>query len=273
MCAGAEDCKYTQFVSVPKATDCMDYYGWGNGAELIYECATAGEGIKGLKFSFGMFANGLDSEYCGFVIGSNNNFGCANLKRKKYCILNKEYSKEEYETLKAQIIKDMKTNPYVDKLGREYPYGEFFAPELSPFPYQDSNASKFFEKDKAQATAEGYNWRDEEKRSHSPTMQVSDLPQTIADVEDGIAKEIVGCDTCGSGFRITQGELGLYRKIGMPLPEQCPKCREKRRFDATNKPMFRDTSCDKCSKDITVAYPEHINKTIYCESCYQQELV
>ena len=52
-----------------------------------------------MKFFFGCFANGIDSEYCGFVIRSKSNFG-VNLKRKKYCILNKEYSKEEYEILR-----------------------------------------------------------------------------------------------------------------------------------------------------------------------------
>jgi len=40
-----------------------------------------------------------ESEYC---------FGCVGLRKKKYCILNKQYSKEEYEKLVAQIKDDMK---------------------------------------------------------------------------------------------------------------------------------------------------------------------
>ena len=43
-----------------------------------------------------------------------------NLKRKQYCILNKEYGKVEYEKLREKIIEDMKINPYLGKLGREF---------------------------------------------------------------------------------------------------------------------------------------------------------
>ena len=273
MCIGIEDCKYTQFVSVPKAVSCMDYYGWGNGAELIYECATSGEGIKGLKFSFGMFANGLDSEYCGFCIGSNNNFGCVNLKRKKYCILNKEYSKEEYEKLKARIIEDMTKNPYRDSIGRSYTYGEFFPPEFSPFPYMDSNASRFFRKNKEEAEQEGFKWRDGSSSVHTPTISGLDLPESIQETDESILNEVVGCAICDRGFKITSGEFNLHKKMNLSLPEDCPKCREKRRFDAINMPVLRNDTCAKCAKEIIVAFPKDTKKIIYCESCYQQEVI
>ena len=55
LCMGVEDSKYCQFISVPKATNCMDYYGWGNGVSLIYECATSGEGIAKYEIFFWLF--------------------------------------------------------------------------------------------------------------------------------------------------------------------------------------------------------------------------
>ena len=36
-----------------------------------------------------------------------NLFGCVGLKNKQYCILNKQYTKEEYETLVVRIIQQM----------------------------------------------------------------------------------------------------------------------------------------------------------------------
>lgn len=272
MCSGVEDSRYTQFVSVPKATNCYDYYGWGNSADLIYECATSGEGISSLKFSFGMFANGLDSEYCGWCIGTKNNFGCVNLKRKQYAILNKIYTKDEYEKLKSQIIEDMKKNPYTDKKGRTYPYGEFFPPEFSLFSYNDSNASKFMEKNKEQAISEGYNWQDKIENSYQKTIKGSNLPESIQETNDDILNEIIECTNCERGYRITEGELGLYRKLGVPIPSKCPKCRETRRFSLVNKPRFYESKCNKCGKEIKTMYDPRQGKIIYCESCYQQEV-
>jgi CxxC-x17-CxxC domain-containing protein len=272
MCSGVEDSKYTQFVSVPKATNCYDYYGWGNSADLIYECATSGEGVSSLKFSFGMFANGLDSEYCGWCIGTKNNFGCVNLKRKQYAILNKIYSKEEYEVLKEKIIKDMKENPYKDSKGRVYPYGEFFPPEFSLFPYNDSNANKFIEKDKEQALREGYNWQDKVENSYQKTIKGNNLPETIDETTNDILNEIIECADCERGYRITEGELSLYRRLDIPVPSKCPKCREARRFSLINKPRFYESECNKCGKKIKTMYDPSQGKIVYCESCYQQEM-
>jgi hypothetical protein len=39
---------------------------------------------------------------------SSNLFGCIGLRGKEYCILNKQYTKEEYEALVPKIIEKMK---------------------------------------------------------------------------------------------------------------------------------------------------------------------
>lgn len=272
-CVGVEDSKYCEFVSVPKAENCMDYYGWGNAASMIYECAAAGEDIQGLKFSYAMFAGGMDSEYCGACIGSKNNFGCTNLKRKQYCILNKEYSKEEYYALRERIIEDMKAHPYTDSRGRTFSYGEFFPPEFSPYPFNDSNASRFIEKRKDEALAEGYDWQDVPDVRHDATLHGATLPETISQTQDSIVKEVIGCTICDRGYRVTESELGLYRKFNLPVPDQCPKCREKRRFDAINKPYSYDTVCTKCEKKITTMHDPKRGRIVYCESCYQKEIL
>ena len=37
ICGYAENCKWTQFITVKTAKDCYDYSGWGNNATLMYE--------------------------------------------------------------------------------------------------------------------------------------------------------------------------------------------------------------------------------------------
>ena len=57
-------------------------------------------------------------QYSFFTINSSNLFGCVGLRNKQYCILNKQYTKEEYEKLVPKIIEHMNNMPYIDKKGR-----------------------------------------------------------------------------------------------------------------------------------------------------------
>jgi len=270
VCMNTVDSKYCQFISVPSVESCMDYYGWGNMVSLVYETATSGEELRNIKFSFGVFNNGLDLEYCGWCVGCKNCFGCSNLKRKQYCILNKQYSKEEYEKLRAKIIEDMKKSPYVDKKGRMYKYGEFFPPEFSPFPYNNSNASRFIEKDKDQALFEGYNWQDQAENVYKKTLENTDIPETIKGTGEDILSEIIECASCARGYKITLGEFSLFKKLNVPIPTKCPRCREARRFALMNKPKSFKSNCAKCEKKITTMHNPKLKRIIYCVSCFQQ---
>lgn len=268
---GAENSKWCQFISVPSASDCMDYSGWGNGAELIYESVNIGNNVGNVKFSACCFPDVLNSEYCLWAVASKNNFGCINLKRKSYSILNKQYPKEEYEKLKVQIIEDMKKNPYVDEKGRVWSYGEFFQPGLGKFAYNNSNANKFFPKTKEEALSEGYMWNDEIEAQPEATISASDLPETIAEVDENIIKEIISCSTCERRYKIASIEFDLLRKMNMPLPVQCLKCREDYRFARLQPPKLYDRKCGKCGNDIRTSFSPDRPEIVYCEKCYQQE--
>lgn len=272
ICSGAEDSKWCEFITVEPAKDCYDYAGWGNNASLIYECVTVGENSSNVKFSFECWPECMNIEYGIFNISGKNNLGCVNLKRKQYCILNKEYSKEEYEILKEQIIADMKANPYVDKLGRKFYYGEFFSPEFSKVPYNKSNAMRFFPKTKEEALVEGYLWYDEEPREYEITINAEDLPNKISETEENIVDGVIGCSTCHKGYKITPNEFTLLQKMNLPIPHSCPSCRQNSRFAKLNPPKLWDRNCDKCGKEIRTAYEPGRPEKVYCESCYTQEV-
>ena len=251
----------------------MDYSGWGSNATQIYESILVGENSHSVHFSSGCWPDCLNLQYCYWNIAGKNNFGCVNLKRKKYCILNKEYSKEEYKELKIQIIEDMKVNHYIDKLGRKFFYGEFFPPELSKIYYNRSMAMRFFPKNKEQAISEGYTWLDIESPTYKISMDSSSLPDTIEEVDEKILDETIGCSICSNAYKITRGELGLLNKMNLPIPRKCPKCRENRRFSRLNPIKLYKRSCAKCDIEINTAFnPEH-SEIIYCVKCYQQEFI
>jgi hypothetical protein len=185
--------------------------------------------------------------------------------------LNKEYSKEEFEKLRAQIIEDMKTNPYIDKLGRKFGYGEFFPPEMSKFSYNKSNAMRFFPKTKEQAISEGYAWSDRPDAVYEITLLAEKLPDTIEKTDENILNEVIGCGSCGRGYKITQGEFDLLRKLNLPVPHECFKCRENKRFAKLNPPKLWQRNCAKCDKEIVTAFAPERPEIVYCEKCYQQE--
>lgn len=268
---GLENCKWTQLITVPPAKDCMDYSGWGNNAELIYESVNVGENASHVKFSALCFPDALNLEYCIWNVSGKNNFGCVNLKRKKYCILNKEYPKEDFEKLREQIIEDMKKNPYLDRLGREIYYGNFFPLDFSFFSYNRSNGMKFVPKSKEEALTEGYTWNDTENQSAACTIKSETLPPTIKETVDSILEEIIECSSCKRGYKIVQGELELLRKMGLPVPHECPKCRENKRFDRENKPGMHHRKCAKCNEAIYTPYAPDDPRIVYCVKDYQAQ--
>ena len=267
----AENCKWCQMITVEGTRDCRDYTGWGNHAELLYECLQVGEGASNCKFTSHCFPDALNLEYCHWSTSGKNNFGCVNLKRKSYCILNKQYGKEEYETLREKIIEDMKKNPYKDEWGRVWSYGEFFSPGFGKFAYNKSNAMRFIPKTKEEATSLGYSWDDKENPSAVCTIKSEALPETIVSTTDSILEEIIECASCQRGYKIMGGELELLRKINLPVPHECPKCRENRRFLRMNRPGMYHRNCAKCSTNIYTPYAPERPEIVYCVQCYQQE--
>jgi hypothetical protein len=269
MVGGVENCKWAQLITVKPAKDCYDYSGWGNNAELVYESSAVGENVSNVKFTYHSFTDISNLEYCLWDVGGKNNFGCVSLKRKPYCILNKQYSKEEYEKLRGKIIADMKVNPYIDAIGRKFYYGEFFPPDMSRFPYNKSNAMRFFPKTKEEALSMGYEWDDSVSPTVEYTILASDLPDKIAETTDEILKEVIKCDTCERSYRIVQGELNLLRKMNLPVPHECPKCRENARFAKINMPGMYHRNCAKCGEKIYTPYAPEDPRIVYCVKDYQ----
>jgi hypothetical protein len=185
--------------------------------------------------------------------------------------LNKQYSKEEYEKLRKQIIEDMTKNPYIDEQGRAYPYGEFFGVGFGKFAYNNSTAYKFFPKTKEEALKEGFTWNDEVDSQPEATILGKDLPETIAEVDESILKEVIACTNCDRKYRIASLEFDLLRKMQIPLPTRCLKCREQTLFNKLQKPRLYDRTCGKCSNPIRTSYAPDRPEIVYCEKCYQQE--
>ena len=283
-----EDSKYVHWAKV----NAKDAYDSGPGvgmAEMIYEVFDTGIGNFRNLFGSVIYSSN-EIEYAFNCYSCSNLFGCIGLRSKNYCILNRQYSKEEYEALVPKIKKHMQDMPYKDSFGRTYGYGEFFPIDISPFVYNETVAQDYFPLTKDEALKRGYAWRDRETSEYQPTLHAKEIPQKIQDVPDTITKEIITClhegscnDRCARVYRITKEELELYRRLGVPLPRLCFGCRHDARLRMRN-PMHlwhRSCMCDKtshghsgkCPNEFETSYAPERAEKIYCESCYQKEVL
>jgi len=306
----AENCKHCYgLISKPGVKDCYDYSIWGDGTELIYDSCQVGINSSRLKFNIFSFSSCQNLEYCIMCPISNENlFACVGLHNKQYCILNKQYTKEEYEALVPKIIEHMNSMPYVDKKGRVYKYGEFFPVELSPFSYNETVAQEYFPLSKKEVEEKGYSWKDQEERTLEPDISWKGLPDHIKDVKDDIISKAILCQAwdedsekasqhnCTKLYKIIPQELEFYRKMNLPLPRLCPNCRHYQRIKQRNplKLWHRKCQCagnhsdnkvyqntiehphhkqEHCPNEFETSYASEKPEIVYCEKCYLAEVV
>lgn len=133
-----EDCKYVE--NGMQGKDSYDAFGVGLNS-LAYEVIDTG--VNGLRQCFDIVSyEGKETFYSCYCTNTSFCFGCIGIKNKEYCIFNKQYTKEAYETLVPKIIEHMR------KTGE---WGEFFAPSLSPFGYNETIATEYFPLSKEEA--------------------------------------------------------------------------------------------------------------------------
>lgn len=234
----AEDCRYCTWFESGK--DCMDVYAWGQ-AELCYQICGGGESMYHCAFtalSYGC----KNSNYLLLCVYCKDCFLCIGLKNKQYCILNKQFSKEDYEKLVPRIIDHMTLlrPPSAGFEGRcaEWPavrssakqsegWGEFFPLELSPFQYQYSVANEYYPK----------------------------FPRER-----------------NKPFKLIQQEIEFYKRNKLAPPTKNPDERHHERLMKRNPRKLWSRTCTKCHKPIQTSYSPERPEIVYCEPCYLKEV-
>lgn len=235
-------------------------------AEDLYESAFSGYNTFGLRFCVHCLGETSNAYYCNHCPHSSNLFGCVGLRHKKYCILNKQYSKEEYDKLVPKIIEHMK------ETGE---YGEFFPIELSSFAYNETMAQEYYPLSKEEVLKLGYRWQEEEEIDLSGVTKkipASKLPETIAEIPDDILNWAIECESSKRLFRIQKAELELYRQLNIPIPHHHFLVRNEKRRLMRNPRKLWERKCDKCEKDIVTSYSPERSEMVYCEECYIQSV-
>lgn len=257
-----EDGKYC--VIIPQsAKDSQDMIG-GVG-ELLYEVFSTGPGTHNC-FCIHCWNNVSDLLYCAFCMnGTADCFGCMGLRKARYCILNTQYTKEEYEMLVPKIIDHMR------KTGE---WGEFFPAGMSPFGYNETVAQDHYPLSEKEARERGFVWQNvkDEIPKAERVVAASQLPGSIGDVPDDILRWVIECEASKRPFRVIKQELEFYRRMGLPVPRLHPDERYKRRAALRNPRKLWSRTCAQCGKKIETSYTPDRPEIVYCQDCYLKEV-
>jgi len=266
----SEDSKYVHNgITFKQSYDCA---GAGE-TELAYESITPDQSYLSMATVYSWKNN--NASYCSDCHSCSNVLGCVGLKKGEYSILNKKYPKGEYFNLREKIIADMK---------RRGEWGEFFPISSSPFGFNETRAFDQWPIGREDALSRGYNWLDNIQQTRGKqTLSQEKVPDSIDDVPDTFINEILACLSCGRNYNVLPGELALYKQLHVPIPDRCFFCRQSEREEMRGGFDFMHRRCDcaksghnhdkRCPNEFETFFTEKERRPIYCESCYNSEIV
>jgi hypothetical protein len=159
--------------------------------------------------------------YCYYIENCSYCIGCIWIKNKSFCILNKQYSKEERFELANKIFQQMDS---------DWILWDYFPWYLNPFYFNDTAAYLIDDSfTKEEVEKEWYLWRDEEINVDIPewldkvkTTELNNFQWFNEKGERQINPEIlkkVIVDEKWNSYRIIKMEYDFLMKHWLPLPE------------------------------------------------------
>ncbi len=242
----------------------------GGGSELVYESGVTAFCSQAIGNFWSWYCR--ETYYVEHCRRSNYCFGCSGLKDQQYCILNKQYTKEEYFKLVSRIKQHMIDMPYIDKCGRTYTFGDYLPVELSYFPYNETEAYEIIPLSKTEAIENSFLFNDKDQNiGDKETIRAQDLPDSIDNVDDSMLNEVILSKFSNRKFKITQPELSFYRKYKIPLPRESFFERHARRHKIASSFKLYDRKSDKSGDKIVSSYPSEATEIVWSIEEYKKE--
>lgn len=206
-----------------------------------------------------------NSAYCVDCYNVEECIGCVGLRQKKHCILNKQYTREEYEELAPKI------REYAIKAGE---WGEFFPLSMNPFFFNKTVGYDYFPLSKEEATKVGLKWKEDEDEipDVEKIIPAERLPEKIEDIPDDVLNWAIKCETTKRPYLIMKQEIAFYRKFKLPIPHFHPEERSRMRLALRKPRKLWNRKCKKCETEILSAYSPERPEKVYCEPCYLKEV-
>ncbi len=141
-------------------------------------------------------------------------------------------------------------------------YGEFFPIEMSPYPYNQTMANRFYPLAKEEALSRGLKWADDEDVLSGKAEQ--EVSENLKDIPSDIIKKLFTCTQSGKKYRFTDAEIKFYQKYGIPLPTMSPIERIENMWRKMGDRKLLNRECKICGNLVKTALPNDV----LCEECY-----
>ncbi len=204
-----------------------------------------------------------DSAYLDYCEECTNCFGCVGLRKKQYCILNKQYSKEEYGRLRNEIEAKMRA---------EGSWGKFFPKDMAYGGYNFSVGRFYFPMAKSEAEREGFLWEETADAAYEG-LDGNKVPDRPSEAGEDFWQTAIICSETKMRFNISPEELAFHKRFGIPLPHEHPDHRtlERCRLISVCQPFAGE--CFFCKRAIEHFYPEEWGyRKIACMDCYNSQV-
>lgn len=258
---GMEDC--VNVFRASNARDCLDCVSPFGKTELAYLTACPQDQCYDVKCCNDVIQCKW-TEYSAHCFQCEHCFGCCGLVGKKYCILNKQYSPEDYEDQKGKIVSAMKTSGE---------YGQFFPGSFAATPYEETLAGFYWPLSREQGETLGFRMGSGEAKRTPDALDPSMLPDRSDETDMALTKKVFWDDVAKRPFQIQQADIEFSRSLGVPLPSTYYARRLQENFHMIPcSGTLRETACGKCKKKTQTSWPEEYDGRILCEECYLKEV-
>ncbi|MFH1252872.1 MAG: hypothetical protein V1664_00875 [Candidatus Uhrbacteria bacterium] len=241
-------------------------YGWGLIDNTdVYMCVSCPNSSR-TKFSYRSFR--LENcEYCLMCTDCQDCFGCIGLKNKKFCILNKQYTEEEYFK-------------YLDEIKMELlnrgEYGHYLPVSLATTYVPEGGAVIYCGAILAELEKIGglvFDPNDESAtgidRLTSTPRQRSEIPDSIDDLTDDWIGVPIFDEQAKRTFSFLKPELDHYRALRIAPPNTHFIRRLNEVAMSGQQSVFEKRACAECQKEITVTgCQQYPNRRVFCHGCY-----
>jgi len=91
--------------------------------------------------------------------------------------------------------------------------------------------------------------------------------------------ETRACQNCKQNFNIEEDDKSFYLRISVPYPTFCPMCRAQRRLAFRNeRGLYKNLGThihegSPCPEQFKTGFSKDSDTIVYCEKCYQQEVI
>jgi hypothetical protein len=236
------------------SSDC--YYSTGVHSSQQAKICSIVSGCQNVEYCY----NCIDCEYC---------FGCVGLKKQRYCILNKQYSEEEYWS----VLDDLKCQMF-----ESGEYGQYLPADFSPGGIEFTTSLYLDWSDEelerlgavVMDPAKGTVLTGEGGGQTHDMKSVDEIPKCLKDAtKEQIVNKAFLDKEIDRPFSIRENEFDFYKKHDLALPRRHYISRVKEVARLTNSLTSTEKQCSHCDGAIQVADNlTFSNRKVYCHDCY-----